>query len=145
MDENDMLLDDCMVFNNSTETWSRVNAKIQGDRLPPLCQHASAAVITTELSNSNKFTIFNHPEFLTELNNSELRLSIGTFVFGGMVQEYNSNHELEERAVNSLYFIQTGKSNFKVVSIVPRNVNKSPQPRMLHSMSYDEHNHYLVV
>lgn len=113
---------------------------MKGDRLPPLCQHSSAAVITNELSHSSKYTIFNHPEYLTELT-EEFRLSIGTFIFGGMVHQLNSHNELEERAVNSLYFIQTGKSMFKVVSIVPRNVNKSPQPRMLHSMMFDHSNH----
>lgn len=58
-------------------------------------------------------------------------------MFGGMVHQLNANSEIEERAVNSLYFIQTGKSNFKVMSITARNSNRSPAPRMLHSMNYD--------
>lgn len=90
MDDNDMLLDDCMVFNNYTETWALVNEKIQGDRLPPLCQHSSAAVITSELSDSPKFSIFNHPEFLLESEyNTEFKLYVGTFLFGGVVWYMN--------------------------------------------------------
>jgi len=77
------------------------------------------------------YNLFKHPELITDCNNSNIKLRIGIYIFGGIINE--------NTIVNDLLFIKTGRTELKVENV--KSVNDGPCGRYLHSSALDLNNY----
>lgn len=88
--ENSKVLNEFFVLDLNNYSWTKSNNLITGDTLPPLCSHGMAAVWPHELNQNAKYTMFNHPEFITDIAGSR-KVKIGIYIYGGLTAAINGD------------------------------------------------------
>ena len=133
IDENGEFLDDSYLLNlTSNFNWTK--ASIMPLFIPPkLAYHSCCLVISSDLLNNNKFSIYKIPNTLfTKKSNNRIK-DKGLFVFGGK----NKN------ICNDMWILVIGKKPLEWRKLIT--FGKPPCPRYLCSMNYFEKGNFIVV
>lgn len=133
VDENDQFLDDSYLLNlNGNINWSK--ASIMPILIPPkLAYHSCCLVVTSEISNSGKFTIYKIPN---TLSSEKLNVRIkenGLYIFGGK----------NKKISNDMWLLKIGKKPLEWIKLFT--FGKQPCPRYLCSMNFFEKGNFIVI
>lgn len=76
------MIDDLWIFDIKFKKWRKSNDLVVNWNekiLPPLMHHTMCGVIPADISNLPNISIFNHPEFMSDMNNVR-KLKIGIYI-----------------------------------------------------------------
>ena len=131
--ENDEILDDSYLLNlNSNLNWSKTN--IIPILIPPkLAYHSCSLVITSEINNNSKFSIYKIPNTFSAQKLSIRIKELGLYVFGGK----------NKKICNDMWLLKIGKRPLEWIKLFTH--GKQPYPRYLCSMNFFEKGNFIVI
>ncbi len=143
INEEGEYLNDCYILNINNLKWMKLDLfyykrndddEYDKNQKLSLAYHSCSLVISNEIKNNNKFSIFKMIDL--QINKKYYRIrEQGLYIFGGKNKEnYLSN---------KLIIIKLGKIPLEYKTIEP--LGKGPSPRFMSSMNFFEPGNFLII
>ncbi len=132
-DEN-TILNDFQVFNIASNKWMSFSV-LEGSPMPALYGHSATLILSSDIRNHPKLSIFKIPEEKIQRRNLNLIKEKGIYMFGGKSNDNILN--------NDIYLVKVGRRPLEIQKLDTS--GKPPAPRYFHTSNFYEPGNYMII